>query len=109
MEWILNVSINSKGFCFVCVCLSVCPAFTAYISLTVGWILIKLSENVGTLVRLIVLKFHKNRVTVDVIPIFKDISKGSNSGQREHLCAKGNNYAAPDCDTNDSNLLVLRS
>ena len=42
----------------VCVCLSLCPAFTAYISLTVGRIFIKLGENVGTLVRLIVLKFH---------------------------------------------------
>ena len=33
------------------------PAFKAYISLTMGWILIKLSENVGILVRLIVLNF----------------------------------------------------
>ena len=23
------------------------------------------------------------------------------------LCAKGNNYAAPDCDTSDSDLLVI--
>ena len=36
------------------VCVSVCPAFTAYISLTMGRILIKLGENVETLVRLIV-------------------------------------------------------
>ena len=42
----------------VYVCVSVCPAFTAYISLTMGRILIKFDENVGTLVRLIVLKFH---------------------------------------------------
>ena len=38
--------------------LSVCPAFTAYISVTMGWILIKLGENVGTSVQLIVLKFE---------------------------------------------------
>ena len=41
----------------MCVCVSVCPAITAYISLTMGRILIKLSENVGTSVQLIVLKF----------------------------------------------------
>ena len=23
------------------------------------------------------------------------------------LCAKGNNYAAPDCDTSDNNLVLL--
>ena len=46
---------------YVCVCLCVCPAFTAYILVTMGRILIKLAENVGTSVRLIVLKFHKNR------------------------------------------------
>ena len=28
--------------------LSVCPAIKAYISVTMGWILIKLGENVGT-------------------------------------------------------------
>ena len=48
---------------FVCVCVCVClsvrdPAFTAYISLTMSRIWIKLGENVGTLVRLIVLKFE---------------------------------------------------
>ena len=32
----------------VCVCLSVCPAFTAYISITMGWNLIKLGGIVGT-------------------------------------------------------------
>ena len=44
----------------VSVCLCFCPAFTAYISVTMGWILIKLGENVGTYiqVRLIVLKFE---------------------------------------------------
>ena len=41
---------------YLCVC--VCYAFMAYISFTMGQILIKLSENVGTLVQLIVLKFH---------------------------------------------------
>ena len=44
----------------VSVCVCVCPAFTAYISLSMGQILIKIGENVGTSVRLIVLKFHKN-------------------------------------------------
>ena len=42
----------------VSVCLSVCPGFTAYILLNMCRILIKLSESVGILVRLIVLKFH---------------------------------------------------
>ena len=42
--------------------MSVCPAFTAYISVTMGWILIKLGENVGTLVQLIVLKFEHSAV-----------------------------------------------
>ena len=38
----------------------VCPAFTAYISVTVtmDWILIRLGENFGTSVQLIVLKFE---------------------------------------------------
>ena len=49
------------------VCLSVCPAITACVSLTVGRILIKFGENVGTLVRLIMYEFHKNRFSVDVI------------------------------------------
>ena len=40
------------------VCVSVFLAFTAYISLTMGRILIKLSKTVGTVVILIVLKFH---------------------------------------------------
>ena len=38
--------------------LSVCPAIKAYISVIMGRILIKLGENVGTWVRLIVLKFE---------------------------------------------------
>ena len=33
---------------YLSVCVSVCPAFTAYISVTMGWILIKLGGNVGT-------------------------------------------------------------
>ena len=48
-------------------CMSGCPAFAAYISLTTDRILIKLSENVGTSIRLIVLKFHKTRIRFDVI------------------------------------------
>ena len=108
----------------MCVCLSVCPAFTAYISLTFGWILIKFGENVGTLVRMIVLKFHKNRFSFDVImtSFFYYFFKGTNSSDREatllkgkQLCSKrkknsvqrDENYAAPDFDTSDSDLLVL--
>ena len=79
---------------FICVsvclsfCLSIGPAFTAYISLTLGRILIKLGENVGNLVRLIVLKFHKNQLSFDVIMtsflfFFSVISKVSNSAQRD--------------------------
>ena len=30
------------------VCLSVCPAIKAYISVTISWILMKLGESVGT-------------------------------------------------------------
>ena len=67
-------------------CVSVGPAFTAYTSLTFGRILIKLCENVETLVGLIVLKFHKNRFSVDMIVtsflFLKHISKGNNSAQR---------------------------
>ena len=36
------------------VCVSVCPAFTVYTLFTMGLILIKLGENVGILIRLIV-------------------------------------------------------
>ena len=59
------------------------------------------------------IKFHKNRLSVDVIMtsflFSKVISKGSYSAQSQgkKLCAKGNKYAAPDCDTSDSYLLVL--
>ena len=94
-----------KNFICVCVCLSVCLAFTVFISLTTGRNLIKLCENAGTLIRLIVLKFYKNRLCVDVIMtlflFFKIFSKGSITAQSKgiQLCAKGNNYAAPDTVT----------
>ena len=55
--WLLPTLSVCVSVC-VSVCLSVCPAFTAYISLTMSWILIKLDGNVGTLIRLIVLKFE---------------------------------------------------
>ena len=45
------------------VCSLVCPAITAYISITLGQILMKLGANVGTYIRMtviIVFKFHKN-------------------------------------------------
>ena len=49
----------------------------AYISFTMGRILIKLGENVGTSVRLIIFKFNKKSVlcccSYDVIPIFKKL------------------------------------
>ena len=41
--------------------LLVCPAVKAYISVTMGWIMMILGESVGTLVRMIVLQCHKNR------------------------------------------------
>ena len=36
---------------------------------------------------------------------FKVISEGSNSDQRETTLCKGKQYAAPDCDTSDSDLV----
>ena len=39
---------SSQLYLSVCVCLSVCPAFTAYISITMGRIFRKLGGNVGT-------------------------------------------------------------
>ena len=42
----------------LCICVSVYSAFTAYISLIMDQVLIKLGENVITSVRLIVLKFE---------------------------------------------------
>ena len=72
----------------VSVCLSVCPAFKAYISLNIGRILIKLGENVGALIWLIVFKFHKDLISFDVIMTSfllkkKVISKGSYSAQSQ--------------------------
>ena len=67
------------------ICVSVCPAFTTYISLTMGQILIKLGENVLTLVQLIVSNFHRNQISFYVIMtsflFSKVISKGSYSAQ----------------------------
>ena len=69
---------------YVCVCVS---RVTAYISLTISRILIKLDGNVGTAVQMIVLKFHKNRIYFYVIMTsflsFKVISKGSYSAQSQ--------------------------
>ena len=64
--WLLQTLSVCVSVCLT-VCLCVCPAFTAYILLTIGRIVIKLGENVGTSVRLIVWKFHKNRLSVEVI------------------------------------------
>ena len=49
----------------VCVYQSVCLAFMVYILLSMGRILIKLGENVATLVRLIVLKFEHSAAKED--------------------------------------------
>ena len=72
-----------------------------------GLVLIKLGENVGTLVRLIVL-LHKNRFSVDEIMMsitfFYLFLGEATMLKRKQLCAKGNNYAAPDCDTSEINL-----
>ena len=111
--WLLQTL--SVGLC-VCVCVFV-QLFTAYISLSMGRILIKLGENVENLVRLIVFKFHctmckaRNKskgwifclfvffflfiaflVNGDTLIFFKNFCKSK--------------YAAPDCDTSDSYLLV---
>ena len=59
MGWILiKLGVAPPNFICQSVCLSVCPAFTAYIAVTMGWILIKLGENFGILVQLIMLKFE---------------------------------------------------
>ena len=52
------------------VSLSVNPAFTVYTSVTKGRILMKLGGNVRTWVQMIVLKFHKHRLSDDVIHVF---------------------------------------
>ena len=48
------------------VCLSYCTG-KAYISVTVGWTLMKLGKSVGTSVRLSVLRFHKKCFSDDDI------------------------------------------
>ena len=74
-----------------------------------GRILIKLGKNVGTLIRLIVLKCHKNRFSVDVIMtsflFFQLFLREATLLKGKQVCAKGNNYVAPDCDTSDSDLV----
>ena len=77
----------------LCVC--VCPALTAYISLAMGPILFKLGENVETLVRLIEAKFHKYGLVImtSLLFFFKLIlreatllkAKGKDSVQRETI------------------------
>ena len=56
------------------ICMFVCPAFTVSVLITMGQIFMKLRENVGTQIRLFVIKFHNNRfiddVNNDVIPDF---------------------------------------
>ena len=74
-------------------------------------ILIKLGENVRTLIRLIVLQFHKNRCSDDVIMtsflyFFHLFLREETLFKGKQLRAKGNNYAAPDCDTSDNDHLV---
>ena len=74
-----------------------------------GRILIKLGENVGTLVRLIVLKFEHSAVRgkpfrLCVSELFESIETHF-FFNFEHSAAKGNNYAAPDCDSSDSDLI----
>ena len=113
----------------VCVCMCVSPALTAYISLTMGWILIKLGENVGTSVRLIVLKFHRNQFSFDVIItsflfskkkvfflreaiLLKEkqlCSKGSYSAQREKNLCKGMRYMLRQIVTQTTAILLLEN
>ena len=88
----------------VCVCLSVCLSrfYGLYLAI-MGRILIKLGENVGTLVQLIVLKFHKNRFSFDVIMtsfLFckKLFLRRGILLKGIQLFAKGNNYDALDCE-----------
>ena len=33
--------------------------------------------------------------------------RGSNCSKRKKVCVKGNNYAAPDCDSSDSDLVII--
>ena len=65
--------------------LSVYHTLTAYISIIMSWILLKLCGSVGTWVPSIVLKFHKNQFSDVVIPDFLGFfAKG------ENFVAKGN-------------------
>ena len=88
---IVHVYCHCLGDCGSFKLLSVCPAFTAYILFTIGQILMKLCGRVGTKVCLIVLKFHKNRLSDDSMLsflifffFFCSFAKGENS------MAKGN-------------------
>ena len=56
--------------------LSICPTVKAYISVTMGRILIKLGENVGTLVLFIVLKFNCATLPVFFMAFSKKIQDG---------------------------------
>ena len=74
---------EATGMRILAMCLSVCPAFTAYISLTMGQILIKLGENVGTLVRFeIQYQNHLHFVVCNISDTFGGLS----SQRRENLC-----------------------
>ena len=81
--------------------LSVCLSrFYGVYPLTLGRILIKLDKNVGTSVQLIVLKFHKDRVSFDVIMMsfhifLKLFLREATLSKRRGK--KGNNYAAQNC------------
>ena len=59
-------TVAPKNFICVCVCVSV-PLLWLTSRLLLGRISIKLGENIRTLVQLIILKFHKNQFSVDVI------------------------------------------
>ena len=116
----------------VCVCLSVCPAFTAYISFTMSCILIKLGENVLTSVQLIVSNFScatplwlcaywvkglnfflhfyafqrilsRSRHTF-CFENFRD-PEAQNARVKQARCEC--EYATPDCDISNSDLLVI--
>ena len=59
---------------------------------------------------MIVLRFHKNRFSVDIIMtsfLLNLFLREATLLKGKQLCAKGNNYAAPDCDTSDSDLVKL--
>ena len=95
----------------MCVCLSVCVSvfLFRFYGLYLVYYGSELGENVGTSVRLIVLNFHKNRFGFDVImtsfPFLKLFLSEATLLKGKQLCAKGNNYDAPDCDTSDSDLV----